>query len=61
MEKNISVEAVNDTECTIFVKHIVLVQKSSDGRGAFIYTNSDKPMIKTKESYETVIQLIKES
>ena len=59
MEKHITVVAVNDEECTVFVKHIVMIKK--DGTVAYIYTNTDKVIIKTKESYEDVLKLIKEA
>jgi hypothetical protein len=61
MEKHITVIAANDSECTIFVKHIVMIQKVTSGIGAFVYTNTDKAIIRTKETYEDVLKLIKEA
>ena len=60
MEKHIIITAANDTECMIFIKHIVMVQKLKDD-SAFIYTTFNEATVKTKQSYEDVIEMLKEA
>jgi hypothetical protein len=59
MKSHIIVTAANGAECLVFTDHISVIIKATQSEGCFIYTGSAESTIRTKETYEQVIELIR--